>query len=82
MSPCTCPLPGVSDRYHAGSFPHEPSSNLFIPFRRRRPHRRNGLFYPIIAVVGYLGIALYYITPFRSLAAGFYPKRRRSPPPP
>ena len=41
-----------------------------------------GLFYPIIAVVGYLGIAVYYITPFRSLSAGFYPKRRRSPPPP
>jgi uncharacterized membrane protein len=41
-----------------------------------------GLFYPIVAVVGYLAIALYYITPFRSLSAGFYPKRHRSPPPP
>jgi hypothetical protein len=36
-----------------------------------------GLFFPIIAVVGYLTIALYYILPFRSLSAGFFPKRRR-----
>jgi uncharacterized membrane protein len=30
-----------------------------------------GLFVPVIAVIGYLGIALYYIIPFRRLSAGF-----------
>jgi uncharacterized membrane protein len=30
-----------------------------------------GLFLPIIAVVGYLAIALYYLTPTRRLSAGF-----------
>jgi len=37
----------------------------------------SGLFLPVIAVIGYLGIALYYIIPFRRLSAGFRPKRRR-----
>jgi uncharacterized membrane protein len=37
----------------------------------------SGLFLPVIAVIGYLGIALYYIIPFRRLSAGFMPKRRR-----
>ena len=37
----------------------------------------SGLFLPIIAVIGYLGIALYYIIPFRRLSAGILPKRRR-----
>jgi len=36
-----------------------------------------GLFLPVIAVIGYLAIALYYIIPFRRLSAGFMPKRRR-----
>ena len=31
----------------------------------------SGLFLPVIAVIGYLGIALYYIIPFRRLSAGF-----------
>ena len=39
------------------------------------------LFLPIIAVIGYLAIALYYIIPFRNLHAGFLPSRRRSPQP-
>lgn len=38
-----------------------------------------GLFLPILAVVGYLAIALYYITPTRHLSAGFRLKRHRSP---
>jgi uncharacterized membrane protein len=37
-----------------------------------------GLFLPIIAVIGYLAIALYYIIPFRRLSAGFIPRRHRS----
>jgi len=37
----------------------------------------SGLFLPIIAVIGYLGIALYYIIPFRRLSANILPKRRR-----
>jgi len=37
----------------------------------------SGLFLPVIAVIGYLGIALYYIIPFRRLSAGILPKRRR-----
>lgn len=40
----------------------------------------SGLFLPIIAVIGYLGIALYYIIPFRRLSAGILPKRRRRDP--
>ena len=36
-----------------------------------------GLFVPVIAVIGYLGIALYYIIPFRRLSAGFLPRRRK-----
>ena len=36
-----------------------------------------GLFVPVIAVIGYLGIALYYIIPFRRLSAGFLPRRWR-----
>jgi len=31
----------------------------------------SGLFLPVIAVIGYLGIALYYIIPFRRLSARF-----------
>ena len=37
----------------------------------------SGLFVPIIAVIGFLGIALYYIIPFRRLSAGFLPRRWR-----
>ena len=40
-----------------------------------------GLFLPILAVIGYLAIALYYIIPSRRLSAGFLPRRRRSPRP-
>ncbi len=36
-----------------------------------------GLFLPVIAVAGYLAIALYYIVPFRRLSARFLPRRRR-----
>ncbi len=35
----------------------------------------SGLFLPIIAVVGYLAVALYYIIPFRRLSAGIFPLR-------
>jgi len=35
-----------------------------------------GLFVPVIAVIGYLGIALYYIIPFRRLSASILPRRR------
>jgi uncharacterized membrane protein len=38
----------------------------------------SGLFLPILAVIGYLAIALYYIIPFRRLSAGFLPKRRKA----
>jgi uncharacterized membrane protein len=38
-----------------------------------------GLFVPVVAVVGYLAIAVYYIIPFRRLSAGFVPRRRRPP---
>ena len=37
----------------------------------------SGLFLPVIAVIGFLGIALYYIIPFRRLSASFMPRRRR-----
>jgi uncharacterized membrane protein len=37
----------------------------------------SGLFLPIIAVVGFLGIALYYIIPFRRLSASILPRTRR-----
>ena len=33
-----------------------------------------GLFVPIIAVIGFLGIALYYIIPFRRLSASILPR--------
>jgi hypothetical protein len=36
-----------------------------------------GLFVPVIVVIGFLGIALYYIIPFRRLSAGFLPRRWR-----
>ena len=36
-----------------------------------------GLFVPVIAVIGYLGIALYYIIPFRRLSASILPRHRR-----
>ena len=36
-----------------------------------------GLFLPVIAVIGYLAIAVYYILPFRRVSAGFFPRRRR-----
>jgi uncharacterized membrane protein len=36
----------------------------------------SGLFVPVVAVIGFLGIALYYIIPFRRLSAGFLPRRR------
>jgi uncharacterized membrane protein len=35
-----------------------------------------GLFFPVVAVIGYLGIALYYIIPFRRLSASILPRRR------
>ena len=35
----------------------------------------SGLFVPVVAVIGYLGVALYYIVPFRRLSAGFLPRR-------
>jgi len=38
-----------------------------------------GLFVPIIAVIGFLGIALYYIIPFRRLSASIIPRTRRRP---
>ena len=37
----------------------------FLPFP--------GLFLPILAVIGYLAIALYYIIPSRGLSADFFP---------
>jgi hypothetical protein len=37
----------------------------------------SGLFVPVLAVIGYLAIALYYIIPFRRLSAGYLPRRRR-----
>ena len=37
----------------------------------------SGLFFPVVAVIGYLGIALYYIIPFRRLSAGFTPSSWR-----
>ena len=36
-----------------------------------------GLFVPVIAVIGFLGIALYYIIPFRRLSASLLPRRWR-----
>jgi TMEM175 potassium channel family protein len=36
-----------------------------------------GLFVPIVAVIGFLGIALHYIIPFRRLSASILPRRRR-----
>jgi uncharacterized membrane protein len=36
-----------------------------------------GLFVPVVAVIGFLAIALYYIIPFRRLTAGFLPRRWR-----
>ena len=33
----------------------------------------SGLFRPVIAVIGFLGIALYYIIPFRRLSASLLP---------
>jgi len=38
-----------------------------------------GLFVPIVAVIGFLGIALYYIIPFRRLSASIIPRTRRRP---
>jgi hypothetical protein len=38
----------------------------------------SGLFLPLVAVIGYLIIALYYIIPFRRLSARFLPHRLRS----
>jgi uncharacterized membrane protein len=35
----------------------------------------SGLFLPIIAVIGYLAVALYYIIPFRRLSIGIFPRR-------
>jgi len=39
----------------------------------------SGLFLPLVAVIGYLGIALYYIIPFRRLSASILPRTRRRP---
>jgi uncharacterized membrane protein len=38
----------------------------------------SGLFLPILAVIGYLAIALYYIIPSQRLSAGFLPRRRKA----
>ena len=40
----------------------------------------SGLFLPILAVIGYLAIALYYIIPSRQLSAGFLTGRLRKRP--
>ena len=37
----------------------------------------SGLFFPVIAVIGFLGIALYYIIPFRRVSASIRPGRKR-----
>ena len=37
----------------------------------------SGLFIPVIAVIGYLGIALYYIIPFRRVSASIRPGHKR-----
>ena len=37
----------------------------------------SGLFFPVVAVSGFLGIALYYIIPFRRLSASILPHRLR-----
>ena len=37
----------------------------------------SGLFFPVVAVIGDLGIALYYIIPFRRLSASILPRRPR-----
>jgi uncharacterized membrane protein len=37
----------------------------------------SGLFVPLVAVIGYLAIALYYIIPFRRLSARLLPHRLR-----
>ena len=37
----------------------------------------SGLFFPVVAVIGYLGVALYYIIPFRRLSASILPRRPR-----
>ena len=34
-----------------------------------------GLFVPVVAVIGFLAIALYYIIPFRRLSASILPRR-------
>jgi uncharacterized membrane protein len=36
-----------------------------------------GLFVPIVAVIGYLAIAVYYLTPSRTLSAGIHLKRHK-----
>jgi uncharacterized membrane protein len=36
----------------------------------------SGLFVPVVAVIGFLAIALYYIIPFRRLSAHILPRRR------
>ena len=41
----------------------------------------SGLFIPVIAVIGYLGIALYYIIPFRRVSASIrlgHKRKKRS----
>ena len=38
-----------------------------------------GLFYPIVAVIGYLAIAIYYIVPSRHLTALIRRKLGRAP---
>jgi TMEM175 potassium channel family protein len=40
----------------------------------------SGLFVPVIAVIGFLGIALYYIIPFRRLSASILPRGWRRKP--
>jgi hypothetical protein len=37
----------------------------------------SGLFVPVVAVIGFLAIALYYIIPFRRLSASILPHRFR-----
>ena len=37
----------------------------------------SGLFFPVVAVIGYLGVALYYIIPFRRVSASIRLGRKR-----
>lgn len=53
-------------------------TNAESPSAPRRPGFRTGRLEAFSD--GVFAIAVYYITPFRNLSAGFYPRRRRKPP--